>query len=90
MTQEDGGDISGSLFGECQGCDCFAYVNDLGLCHECAGKLERDLIRERDWDYTPNGNDWGFLLGRFRETLALFGCIVSWIFVKFQCPGGAS
>ena len=26
--------------------------NDLGFCEECAGKLERDLIRESDRDYT--------------------------------------
>jgi hypothetical protein len=38
--------------GECQGCDIFTRVNDLGLCEECAGKLERDLIRQRDWDYS--------------------------------------
>ena len=38
--------------GECQGCDLFTRLNDLGLCEECAGKLERDLIRQRDWDYS--------------------------------------
>ena len=38
--------------GECQGCDIFTSLNDLGLCEECAGKLERDLIRQRDWDYS--------------------------------------
>ena len=38
--------------GECQGCDFFTRLNDLGLCEECAGKLERDLIRQRDWDYS--------------------------------------
>jgi hypothetical protein len=27
-------------------------VNDLGLCDECSGKLDRDLIRQRDWDYS--------------------------------------
>ena len=37
---------------ECQGCDLFTRLNDLGLCEECAGKLERDLIRQRDWDYS--------------------------------------
>ena len=41
--------------GECQGCDIFQPLNDLGLCAECAGKLERDLIRKRDWDYTISG-----------------------------------
>ncbi len=38
--------------GECQGCDIFTSLNDLGLCEECAGKLARDLIRQRDWDYS--------------------------------------
>ena len=38
----------------CAGCDCIAPVNDLGLCEECAVKLERDLIRQRDWDYSVN------------------------------------
>jgi hypothetical protein len=38
--------------GECRGCDLFTRLNDLGLCEGCAGKLERDLIRQRDWDYS--------------------------------------
>jgi hypothetical protein len=38
--------------GECQGCDLPTRPNDLGLCEECAGKLDRDLIRQRDWDYS--------------------------------------
>ena len=37
---------------ECRGCDTHAEVDDLGLCHECAAKLDRDLIRERCWDYS--------------------------------------
>ena len=37
---------------ECQGCDMFLPVNDLGLCEECAGKLESDMIRKRDWAYS--------------------------------------
>lgn len=37
---------------ECKGCDILGTVNDLGLCRECAGKLERDLIRNRDWAYS--------------------------------------
>jgi hypothetical protein len=46
--------------GECQGCDILGIVNDLGLCEECNAKLDRDLIRQRDWEYsmtaavTPN------------------------------------
>lgn len=38
--------------GECQGCDIWARVGDLGLCSDCTAKLERDLIREREWDYS--------------------------------------
>ncbi len=36
----------------CAGCDLPFPVNDLGLCDGCFMKLERDLIRERDWDYS--------------------------------------
>lgn len=38
--------------GECQGCDVFQPLNDMGLCEECAGKLDRDLIRQREWAYS--------------------------------------
>jgi hypothetical protein len=38
--------------GECQGCDIFTRVNDVGLCQECAAKLDRDLVRQRDWQYS--------------------------------------
>ena len=30
------------------------HLNDLGLCEECAGKLDRDLIRQRDWAYSES------------------------------------
>jgi len=36
----------------CIGCDLPFPVNDLGLCDACFTKLERDLIRSRDWDYS--------------------------------------
>jgi hypothetical protein len=36
----------------CIACDLPFPVNDLGLCQDCAAKLERDLIRSRDWDYS--------------------------------------
>ncbi len=42
--------------GQCVACDLLGRVNDLGLCEECAGKLERDLGRERDWDYAVEYN----------------------------------
>jgi hypothetical protein len=38
--------------GECQGCDIYTDVNDVGLCEECAAKLDRDLVRQRDWQYS--------------------------------------
>lgn len=37
---------------ECVGCDLPLPLNEQGLCAECAGKLERDLIRARDWEYS--------------------------------------
>lgn len=45
-------ELWGLYEGECQGCDIFCRVNDLSLCEDCAAKLERDLIRERDWQYS--------------------------------------
>lgn len=36
----------------CVACDLPFPVNDLGLCDNCFAKLERDLIRSRDWDYS--------------------------------------
>jgi hypothetical protein len=36
----------------CMGCDLPFPVNDLGLCDNCFAKLERDLIRSRDWGYS--------------------------------------
>jgi hypothetical protein len=37
--------------GDCVGCDMFRPLDDLGLCPVCAAMLERDLIRQRDWEY---------------------------------------
>ena len=37
--------------GECVSCDMFRPLDDLGLCPVCAAMLERDLIRQRDWEY---------------------------------------
>lgn len=36
----------------CVGCDLSLPVNDLGLCDKCYEKLERDLIRARDWEHS--------------------------------------
>jgi tetratricopeptide (TPR) repeat protein len=38
--------------GECYGCDKYSSLNDLSLCDDCAAKMDRDLIRMRDWDYS--------------------------------------
>jgi hypothetical protein len=38
--------------GQCYACDLLGRVDDLGLCEECRTKLERDLVRQRDWDYS--------------------------------------
>jgi len=35
----------------CVGCDRrVAQRDDLGLCPDCAAKLDRDMIRARDWE----------------------------------------
>jgi hypothetical protein len=49
---ESADDRFGLWDGECRGCDIYGRVDDLGLCEECASKLERDLIRERSWDHS--------------------------------------
>ena len=51
MTQKPFEDVFGSFEGACYSCEMFARLNDLALCEECAAKLDRDLIRQRDWDY---------------------------------------
>ncbi|MFC1535311.1 hypothetical protein ACFL7M_18335 [Thermodesulfobacteriota bacterium] len=40
--------------GQCQACDEYGPMDDMSLCNECAGKLERDLIRQRDWEYSAS------------------------------------
>jgi len=44
-------ELFGMWEGQCQACEMWGRVNDLGLCEECDGKVQRDLIRARDWDY---------------------------------------
>jgi len=36
----------------CIVCDLSLPLNDRGLCAECAAKIERDLLRLRDWEYS--------------------------------------
>jgi hypothetical protein len=40
----------------CRGCDLPLPVNDLGFCNDCYVKLERDLIRMRDWEYSAEAS----------------------------------
>ena len=45
-------EIDPEMWGECAGCDQVRPLYDLGLCEICGQKLERDLIRQRAWDYS--------------------------------------
>jgi hypothetical protein len=44
-------ELFGLWDGQCQACEMWGRVNDLMLCEECDAKIQRDLIRARDWDY---------------------------------------
>jgi len=44
-------ELFGLWEGQCQACEMWGRVNDLMLCEECDAKIQRDLIRARDWDY---------------------------------------
>jgi hypothetical protein len=44
----------GSFEYECQACDVFGPVDDVGLCEECSAKLDRDMLRQRAWDYSAS------------------------------------
>ena len=61
--------------GQCYACDRWGRVDDLGLCEECRTTLERDLIRQRDWEYSA----WAFGLsdeGReklYRQVITQYG-----------------
>ncbi len=52
--------------GACVSCDMFRPLDDLGLCPVCAAMLERDLIRQRDWEYAAST---AFLSDEVREAL---------------------
>ena len=70
----------GLSYSQCQGRDLWLAVDDLGLCDGCREKLERDLIRQRGWEYSA----WAFgvppekreelrqqIVGRYGERLEL-------------------
>jgi hypothetical protein len=40
------------LISECAGCELWRPLDDTGLCADCAAKLDRDMIRDRAWDYS--------------------------------------
>ena len=44
-------ELFGMWEGQCQACEMWGRVNDLMLCEECDAKIQRDLIRARNWDY---------------------------------------
>ena len=47
----EGEELFGLWDGQCQTCEMWGRVNDLMLCEECDAKIQRDLIRARNWDY---------------------------------------
>ncbi len=51
LEEDDLGEY-GVFEGQCAACDAYARVDDLGLCEDCTGKLDRDMIRERSWDHS--------------------------------------
>ena len=51
MIDEENEEFGFSV-GECQGCESFCALDDMGLCEDCSGKFERDVIRQRNWDYS--------------------------------------
>ncbi len=74
---------------ECQACDGFGSVNDLGLCAECVPKLERDMIRQRAWDYSATA--FGVSAEKYEElraaTIAKYGAALELLAPDSQ-PGG--
>ncbi len=44
-------ETSGGFEGQCHVCDQRGPLNDLGLCDDCSAKLDRDLVRQRAWNY---------------------------------------
>jgi len=54
MNSNNDDDDGFSFEGQCQACDMYGPVDDLSLCYDCAGKFERDMIRQREWDYSAS------------------------------------
>ena len=49
---QDDESVFGVFEAECQTCDLFGPVNDIRLCAECSSKPDRDMLRQRAWDYS--------------------------------------
>jgi len=43
---------------QCQGCDSLGQVDDIGLCSTCGAKMDRDMIRQRAWEYSVTAFGW--------------------------------
>ncbi len=55
MTKDTDDDIEFGFFeADCVACEVYTKVNDIGLCEDCDAKVDRDLIRNRDWDYSSS------------------------------------
>jgi hypothetical protein len=53
--EEDVEEEGGWYDGQCQACELWGRVDDVALCEACRDKLERDLVRLRDWEYSASG-----------------------------------
>jgi len=52
VIEDNGNDLFASYEAICKGCDAYGPVDDIGLCNKCTAKVDRDMIRKRDWDYS--------------------------------------
>ena len=52
MTMPEDDLAFGTSEADCQACEAFGAVDDLGLCAECSAMLDRDMIRQRAWEYS--------------------------------------
>ena len=48
----DKSENNGDGIGECAACGLFQILYNNYMCEECTGMLERDLIRQKDWEYS--------------------------------------
>jgi hypothetical protein len=85
---EEGDDSSRGYEGQCLACDAWGRVDDLGLCDDCAAKLDRDLIRQREWDYsvTAFGVSSGDREKLRQQVIAQFGAALELIAAPGEQP----